>query len=390
MGSREVALLLLLCMSSTQAADGGGSGARMKLTSGGGLINLGQRWGSKSPLMHTRANFTEVTSIKSSFEFRTLDPEGMVFYGDTNGGADWFVLGLRGGVPEMQVGKANTLTSVAGGPKLNDGKWHQVELRSEGIFVVLEVDGTAVLVLGLHGNREDCNLSGQIRLSLGGILVQELELLNPLQTEMDGCVRGGNWLNLSTPWETDLSEELRSCFTEIQKGSYFPGTGLALFNSSDFPAQQTDESGVEVKIQGLSSTWSGIVLSLKAAQGEPVLTITAQEQTEELTVKFGTQTGTLKLGPHSLALNLSKYAVKVEFGQQQLTTFEDVTQNWLTMWNKGLVLAFGGVPEDSSPYYLQGCLTLIQVNGQDVDLDRALHKHNSISSHSCPASPSPK
>ncbi|KAJ8281981.1 hypothetical protein COCON_G00045000 [Conger conger] len=283
MGSREV-MLVLLCMSSSclgQAAQGRGSGAETQLISGNGLINLGKRWGSKSPLMHISANLTEITSIKSLFEFRTLDPEGVVFYGDTKGGADWFVLGLRGGVPEMQIGKANTLTSVLGGPKLNDGKWHKVELRSEGIFVVLEVDGTAALVLGLHiKNPDDCYLTGQMRLSLGGILSSKLELMNPLQTEMDGCVRAGNWLNISAPWQLGPNEVLHPCFDEIQKGSYFPGTGLALFNSSDFPANQMEDGGAEVKIQGHSLSWNGTVLSLKGSQDEAVLTITANPQTE--------------------------------------------------------------------------------------------------------------
>ncbi|KAI1898832.1 hypothetical protein AGOR_G00076410 [Albula goreensis] len=387
MGSRVMALLLLLCVSSAwpaQAADEAGeNGAKTTLTSGKRYINLGQKWGSRSPLMHTKANLTELTSIKSSFELRTLDPEGVVFYGDTQGGADWFVLGLRGGVPEMQIGKGNTLISVAGGPKLNDGTWHQVELRSEGIYVILQVDGIDVLVVGLHSKCDNCNLEGQIRLSLGGILVKELELLNPLQTEMDGCVREGNWLNLSTPWETD--EELQPCFTEIQKGSYFPGTGLVLFNSSDFTTQQTEESELEVKIEGHSSAWKGTVLSLKTPQGDSILNMTAQEQTKELTVIFGTQTSTLKLGPQSLALNLSQNEIKVEFGPQQLVMLDEVTQSWPTMWNEGLILAFGGVPDESDPIYLKGCLSLIQINGQDVDLDRALYKHNTISSHGCPA-----
>lgn len=67
-----------------------------------------------------------VYSIKSMFQFRTFDPEGVVFYGDTKEGEDWFVLILRNGIPEMQIGKADILVSVQGGPKLNDGKWHLV------------------------------------------------------------------------------------------------------------------------------------------------------------------------------------------------------------------------------------------------------------------------
>lgn len=67
-------------------------------------------------------------SITSNFEFRTLDPEGIIFYGDTKEGQDWFVLSLQDGVPEVQIGKANILVSVKGGPKLNDGIWHKVRV----------------------------------------------------------------------------------------------------------------------------------------------------------------------------------------------------------------------------------------------------------------------
>lgn len=67
-----------------------------------------------------------ICSIRSTFEFRTLDPEGLVLYGDTHAGAEWFMLGLRGGVPEMQIRKNGTIAAVTGGPRLNNGHWHQV------------------------------------------------------------------------------------------------------------------------------------------------------------------------------------------------------------------------------------------------------------------------
>lgn len=48
---------------------------------------------------------------------------------------------------------------------------------------------------------------------------------------MDGCVREGSWLNLSVPWETE-AEELWPCYQDVRPGSYFPGTGFAIFNTS--------------------------------------------------------------------------------------------------------------------------------------------------------------
>lgn len=79
--------------------------------------------------------FSLFCSIKSSFQLRTFDPEGVVFYGDTKNGEDWFVLSLKDGIPLMQISKGDILVSVAGGPKLNDGKWHTVSLQCRLFFV---------------------------------------------------------------------------------------------------------------------------------------------------------------------------------------------------------------------------------------------------------------
>ena len=48
---------------------------------------------------------------------------------------------------------------------------------------------------------------------------------------MDGCVREGSWLNLNSPWEMEAGE-LWPCHENIQPGSYFPGSGVAIFETS--------------------------------------------------------------------------------------------------------------------------------------------------------------
>lgn len=50
----------------------------------------------------------------------------MLFYGDTNPRDDWFVLGLRDGRPEIQLHNPWAQLTVGAGPRLDDGKWHQV------------------------------------------------------------------------------------------------------------------------------------------------------------------------------------------------------------------------------------------------------------------------
>ncbi|KAL7869481.1 hypothetical protein AOLI_G00134690 [Acnodon oligacanthus] len=355
--------------------------------SGREVINFGHRQPSWAPVMQTSANLSDVTSIRSFFEFRTLDPEGVIFYGDTKEGRDWFVLSLRDGIPEMQIGKANILVSVKGGPKLNDGAWHNLELRNEGKYVVLEVNNKVELVVGLESAMTENVLTGIIRLGLGGMLVDPERLLHPFKPEMDGCVRGGMWLNLSTLWETDPSLELRPCFPEIKKGSYFPGSGLAMFNTSDLPGLQTVEKGITIEVYG---SFQGTLLSLQSPGFEYVLPkYEGYQENKDLTMELKEGTGSVNTAlppkPTKLTLNILKHSLTVNGN----TVVEDESLDFLSRWREGMLLAFGGVlgetKDTESSHHLKGCLEKILIQGEDIDLDHALFKHKSVSSHSCPA-----
>ena len=49
----------------------------------------------------------------------------------------------------------------------------QLELSSQGKFVVLEVDGSNGLVVGMQNQEPEEDLSGELRLALGGVLIDK-------------------------------------------------------------------------------------------------------------------------------------------------------------------------------------------------------------------------
>ncbi|KAJ8008173.1 hypothetical protein DPEC_G00102020 [Dallia pectoralis] len=368
-------------------ADGQGT-ETVKLVSGNEEINLGQHQGTWAPLMQTKENLTEINGIKSSFLFRTFDPEGVVFYGDTLNGADWFVLALKDGTPEMQIGKADILVSMHGGPKINDGQWHLMEISNDGDFVRLHVDSQKEVIVGLRSKITESVMQGQIRLALGGILVSPEKLLIPFQPAMDGCIRQGNWLNLSILWETQQLGERRPCHDNIQPGSYFSGAGLATFNTTDLPAYQTAESGITINIHGDSTRLNGTILSLTTpGQDVPVITLTVDSNMKKITLAtLEKESVTESVHFTRLSLTLRKNTLLVTTDDTKLNA--DVP-DYLSSWREGMMLSLGGLQKDGPPgssnQYLKGCLEKIQVQGEDLDLDRALYKDVSISSHSCPA-----
>ncbi|XP_012690899.1 sex hormone-binding globulin [Clupea harengus] len=384
-----VLLLVILCVPPGRCE----VDAVMGKIEGGGLINLGNRERTWTPFMSLSTPLTEIQSITSYFSFRTFDPEGAIFYGDTRDGNDWFVLSLREGIPEMQIGKAHMKVSVVGGPKLNDGLWHKVELRSEDTFVVLEVDNKRELVVGLHTDQPDTR-EGLIRLALGGILIDEKKLLVPFNPLLDGCVQGGHWLNISTPWDSAPRKTAMPCFTNIKTGSFFPGTGLAIFNTSDFPGVDPEEKGIIITVNTSSKTLNGTILSMRPYESpSPILSVAEDTDSGMMALKVKTDTiAVLNFDKDFISFDVIIQKTSMSFetkvkGSHKVVIDDDFS-SILAQWKKGMLLAFGGVPGDGADYagseYMEGCLDTIFVQGQKVDLDQALFKDASVSSHSCP------
>lgn len=380
---------LLLSLSLTLLGwrvEGQGNGRGKKEVSGGATVYLGQDRDIWRPLIHTTVNLSEISSIKSSFQFRTFDPEGAVFYGDTKNGDDWFVLSLKDGIPLMQISREDILVSVAGGPKLNDGQWHTLEVSNQEKFVILEVDGSSRLVVGMQSKQTQEVLSGELRLAVGGILIDKEKMIVPFEPQMDGCVREGSWLNLSMPWEAEAGE-LWPCYQNVQPGSYFPGTGFAIFNTSVFHS----DDGVKVELWGDFSKMDGTILSIKAPGQELMFALVANNNTKEVTLIFGEEKISMKETFKRLVITFQTDLLKVlEDEDESKTTLSIIPGShlgYLTPWREGR-LAVGGLlgegEDDVGSQFLTGCLEKIQVQGRDLDLDLAV-KHMSISSHSCPA-----
>ncbi|XP_022616445.1 sex hormone-binding globulin [Seriola dumerili] len=365
-------------------AEGQGNGRGMREVSGRATVYLGQDRDIWRPLIHTTVNLSEISSIKSSFQVRTFDPEGIIFYGDTKNGEDWFVLSLRDGIPLMQISKGDMLVSVVGGPKLNDGKWHTLEVSNHGKFVILEVDGSDGLVVGMQSKQTEEVISGQLRLALGGILIDKEKMIVQFEPQMDGCVREGSWLNISVPWETE-AEELRPCYQNIQPGSYFPGTGFAIFNTSVFPTEADNE--VKIELWGDFSQMDGTILSINAPGQELMFALMVNNNTKEITI-FAKDKTTTKNYYKRLAITIQADSLTVIQEDDESTSISIFHHpGYLTTWREGR-LAIGGLlgegEDNVGSQFLTGCLKKIQVQGKDLDLDLAV-KHMSISSHSCPA-----
>ncbi|XP_044273176.1 sex hormone-binding globulin [Varanus komodoensis] len=366
-------------------------------------LNLGQRWGDPSPTATMHIDLHTVTRASSSFDFRTFDQEGVIFFGDTQPEVDWFILAMRGGKPEIQIFNNVTKITVSGGPRIDDGKWHQLMVKNEGHAIALEVDGEMHLAMSHVSHSIVSRPSPSLRIGVGGLLMPPRRLLAPLNPAMDGCMRRWNWLNKSLEWQEASSLEdkgTKRCFRAVSRGSFFPGDGLATFSLADLSTGRRPADGswdLRVSVQVRAPQQAATLLAVAPAGQRPLLRL--DQQGQDLVLRMGNETE-LRVPLPARGCLESHLFVRATSSQLTLTVdntedsalvpkpeFESLRRAWLA--GRGS-LVIGGLPgqDVSMPAkdhaFFRGCLRAILVHGRELDLDAVQSRSNSIWAHSCP------
>ncbi|KAM4675916.1 sex hormone-binding globulin-like [Discoglossus pictus] len=268
----------------------------------------------------------------------------------------------------------------------------QLLIRNDEHRICLEVDGVEALRIGHVTESVTHNLDTVMRFSVGGILINHTHLMEPLSTPLDGCIRNWIWLSQSPEWLLDPSQlnPPKLCFSSHRRGSYFPGTGRATFKTTDIipaVAPQDSQWHLSLQMQLHSQTDSFSLLGVSHPDGDHVLTLRGEQKT--LVLELGNVTALSLPIPDlegcsglQLLLEVTHTSVILQFGEkeeQRPITDEQYT-NLRDAWKKGGYLYLGGWPDN----YFHGCLQNILIQGANIDLDSALYKSDSISSHSCP------
>uniref|UniRef100_A0ABI8A7T3 Sex hormone-binding globulin n=1 Tax=Felis catus TaxID=9685 RepID=A0ABI8A7T3_FELCA len=279
-------------------------------------------------------DFTKIRKTSSSFELRTWDPEGVIFYGDTNPQKDWFVLGLRDGRPEIQMRNHLAQLTVGAGPRLDDGKWHQ------------------------------------------------------LVPTLDGCLRRENWLDQQAQTSVSaLTSSLRSCAAESQPGTFFPPGTRAEFSLQDIPQPHAEPWAFSLDVGLQLAAGSGHLLALGTPENPPWLSLQLQDQKVVLSSASGPQLDLPLVSGPPLQLKLGESGVvlsqrpKKEILALPLLDPASLLNLWVQPQGR---LFLGALPGEASSASF--CLDGLWAQGQKLDMDRALSRSQDIWTHSCPQS----
>lgn len=367
-----------------------------------------------TPVIRLRFKRLQPTRLVAEFDFRTFDPEGILFFAGGHRDSTWIVLGMRGGRLELQLRYHGVGRVTSSGPVINHGLWQTISIEELEQNLVIKVNKDAVMKIAVAGDlfQLDKGLY-HLNLTVGGIPFKEKDLVQPINPRLDGCMRSWNWLNGENTaiQETVKVNTKMQCFSVTEKGSFFPGNGFAFYSldyartSPDFGTETTWE--IEVVAQIRPATDTGVLFALVGDNHTVALSLALVDY--HSTKKLKKQLVVLAVENIALAL----MEIKVCDGQEHVVTISvkkggatlavDGTkgqsevspaelQESLAILGRhlqGSVLTFiGGLPDvpvTSAPVtaFYHGCMTL-EVNQKALDLDEASYKHSDITSHSCP------
>ncbi|XP_075842349.1 growth arrest-specific protein 6 [Microtus pennsylvanicus] len=369
---------------------------------------------SGTPVIRLRFKRLQPTRLLAEFDFRTFDPEGVLFFAGGRSDSTWIVLGLRAGRLELQLRYNGVGRITSSGPIINHGMWQTISVEELERNLVIKVNKDAVMKIAVAGELFQLERGlYHLNLTVGGIPFKENDLVQPINPRLDGCMRSWNWLNGedSAIQETVKANTKMQCFSVTERGSFFPGNAFAFFSlnytrtSLDVGTETTWKVEVVARIRPATDT--GVLLALVGDNHVVPLSVALVDY--HSTKKLKKQLVVLAVEDVALALmeikvcDSQEHVVTVSLRDGEATLEVDGTkgqsevstaqlQERLGILEKhlqGTLLTFVGglpdVPVTSAPVtaFYRGCMTL-EVNQKTLDLDEASYKHSDITSHSCP------
>ncbi|XP_023690979.2 growth arrest-specific protein 6 isoform X2 [Paramormyrops kingsleyae] len=352
---------------------------------------------SGSPVIRLRFRRKVQTSFSAEFDLKTYDPEGVIFFAGGHQNSSWIVLAMHNGKLELQLKYGPVSRVTSSGPVVSDGQWHKISVEEQGRSLVIKIDREAVMKITVNGDLFTLRKGmHELNLTVGGVPFREAGLLSKMNPRLDGCLREWRWLTGedSSIQETIRSNEKLQCFSTEDRGSYYPGNGLALFNLS-----YADSPVLSIQLHLRPASSLGLLLALVRLDSVP-LSVSLSDYhpgkklwQEHVLVAVGdTVVASLPAQlsdseTHLVNVTITGGLVHLEVDGQAGQAEPGLNQN-IGDLSSPVGTFLGGIPDiplvstPISAYYM-GCMD-VTINGQMLNLDEATHKHNDIRSHSCP------
>ncbi|XP_036099304.1 vitamin K-dependent protein S [Molossus molossus] len=358
-------------------------------------------------VLYLRFRLPDVIRFSATFDFRTYDSEGVILYAESLDHSAWFLLALRGGKLEIQFKNEYTTQITTGGQVINDGVWNMVSVEELEQSISVKIAKEAVMDINKPKSLfKATNGFVETKVYFAG-LPRKLEntLIKPINPRLDGCIRGWNLMNQGASRVEDIIQEKQNkhCFTTVEKGSYYPGSGVAQFSIDYNNISNSEAWHINVSLNIRPSTGTGVMFALVSGDTVPFalsLVDSSSENLQDILVSVentvisriealglcSNQQSHLEFRINRTSLELwtpLKYdIIYAEDLQRQFGILDKAIKGTVATYLGGLpVIPFTATPVNA---FYNGCME-VNVNGAQLDLDEAATKHSDIRAHSCPS-----
>ncbi|XP_037346069.2 vitamin K-dependent protein S isoform X1 [Pungitius pungitius] len=371
------------------------------------MLYLGEQFAGL-PVIFLRFRLPENTKFAAEFDFRTFDPEGVVLYAESSQDS-WFMLGLRGGRIEVQFKNQHTFKVTSGGKAINDGQWHVISVDELESSISVKISMEAVMSINSPDSLfTSVNGKLETKVYLAGLPNRTDNVIKPINPRLDGCIRGWNLMNRGESGVKEVIQEKKSkhCFVFVERGSFFAGQGLAHFN---IDYSDSGSWNVDIKMNIRPSSSTGVLFALVHNNAVPLSVAVVTQGAKDANlqvfldgVSVATLDSVMLCYPDRVTVQLNVTPTEIQISansstvafmksdalQEALKHLNSTMQNPISTYIGGIPVH---VPLTATPVtaFYHGCMD-IAINGQQLDFDNALSKHNSIWSHSCPPVSAPE
>ncbi|KAM8906106.1 vitamin K-dependent protein S [Lycaon pictus] len=363
-------------------------------------------------VLYLKFRLPEITRFSAEFDFRTYDSEGVILYAESLDRLAWFLIALRDGKIEIQFKNEFTTKITTGGKAINNGLWNTVSVEELEYSISIKIAKEAVMNINKPGRLfKPSNGFLETKVYFAG-LPRKVEnvLIRPINPRLDGCIRGWNLMNQGASGVKEIIQEKQNkhCLVTVEKGSYYPGSGVAVFGIDYTPDSAAPDSAagawqLNASLSVRASAGTGVLLALVSGSSVPLALSLADSISETLqdilvsvenivisrieAVNLCSNQQVhleLKVNRNNLELStpLKKDTISSEDLPQQFASLDKAMKGTVTTYLGGLPdIPFGATPVN---VFYNGCME-VNINGVQLDLDEAISKHNDIRAHSCPS-----
>ncbi|XP_062830976.1 vitamin K-dependent protein S isoform X2 [Anolis carolinensis] len=356
------------------------------------------------PVLYLRFRLPEVTRFSAEFDFRTYDNEGVILYAESTDNTAWFLLALREGKIEIQFKNELGTKVTSGGKAINDGLWHMVSVEELEHSISVKIAKEAVMNINSPRNLfKPSNGFLETKVYIAGLPRKvDNALIKPINPRLDGCIRAWNLLNQGNSGVKDIIQQKQSkhCLISVGKGSYYPGTGVAMFHINYNNSLTSKEDWlINMTMTIRPSTGTGVMFALVSGEKVPLALSVVDSNSSysqdiiisiENVIVARLESNRLCTSRRVLLdLRVTRELLELTVDLHSEITYSGEHLSSLDQAMNGSVDTYlGGIPDvpvEATPVtvFYNGCME-VKINDKQLDLDEAISKKNDIRSHSCP------